>query len=343
MNAAIVGATGYGSAELIRILSNHPYVTLTTLISSSKAGAELREAFPHLSHLNYSLEEGDPESLADKADIVFFAAPSGVSSQWVPSLVEQGRICIDLAADFRLDGSTYRKWYKGEPPSDFWLSQSAYGLSEWFAPSIRKANVIANPGCYPTAALMVLIPLLKQGILDGDSVVIDGKSGMSGAGRSVKQQSLFCEINENLFPYQVGKHRHTPEMERYAGIAGGQRTTVLFTPQIVPMNRGLLVTVYGPVAKGWTLPQVREVLLEAYEESPFVRVVGEDQVPRTKGVQGSNFCDVGVYLDERSKTVVGMAAIDNLVKGAAGQAVQNLNLRMGWPETAGLQAFPQYP
>ncbi|PTX59685.1 N-acetyl-gamma-glutamyl-phosphate reductase [Melghirimyces profundicolus] len=343
MKAAVVGATGYGSAELIRILHRHPRVTLTKLISSSKAGEGVENVFPHLSHLSHSLEEMEPERLAEESDIVFFAAPSGVSSRLLPPLADKGCLSIDLAGDFRLDAAAYREWYGAEPPEGGWLERSAYGLSEWFASSIREAGIIANPGCYPTAALMLLIPLLKAGAVGDGPVVVDGKSGMSGAGRGVKQTSLFCEVNENLFPYQVGAHRHTPEIERYATLAGGKETSVLFTPQIVPMNRGILVTIYVPAAGGWTSGRLREMAEEAYRNAPFIRVRKKGEWPRTKEVQGSNYCDIAFHLDDRTNTVVGMAAIDNLVKGAAGQAVQNLNLRMGWPETTGLDLLPQYP
>lgn len=343
MKVAIVGATGYGSAELVRILHRHPHAELTQLISSSKAGGELKKVFPHLSHLSYSLEEWDAEALAEKVDAVFFAAPAGVSSQMAPSLAEKGVVVIDLAGDFRLDREDYRKWYGAEPSEGPWLDRAAYGLSEWLAPSIREADLIANPGCYPTATLLALLPLLKEGAVIPGRVTVDAKSGISGAGRGLKQTSLFCEVNENVFPYQVGVHRHTPEIERYAAGIGGQETPVVFVPQIIPMNRGILVTIYASAAEGWTTDRLSEMAKEIYREAPFVRVREGGAWPRTKDVQGSNYCDIGFYVDERTGTLVGMAAIDNLVKGAAGQAVQNLNLRMGWPETAGLDFLPQYP
>lgn len=343
MNVAVVGATGYGSAELIRILERHPHVTLTQLVSSSQPGEHLGNIFPHLSHLSFELDEIDLDALAEAADAVFFAAPAGVSSRLLPPLAERGLICIDLAGDFRLNGDTYQEWYGASPPPEPWLSQAAYGLSEWFPSSIRKADVIANPGCYPTAALMALAPLVQEGVLDEGTVIVDGKSGFSGAGRGVKQTSLFCEVNENAYPYKVGQHRHTPEMEQVASTLGNRKQSVLFTPQIVPMSRGILVTLYGRAGDGWSTSRLRELAEETYRDSYFVRVRGEGRWPRTKEVQGSNFCDISYEWDERTHTVIGIAAIDNLVKGAAGQAVQNLNLRMGWPETAGLEMPPQYP
>lgn len=343
MKVAVVGATGYGSAELIRILHRHPYVDLTQLISSSTAGGELKEVFPHLSHLSQVLEEWDGEELAEEVEAVFFATPAGISSRLAPALVEKGVLVIDLAGDFRLEPEAYRKWYGAEPPTSPWLERAVYGLSEWVAPAIRQGDLIANPGCYPTATLMALLPLLQAGAIDDAPIMVDAKSGVSGAGRSLKQTSLFSEVNENLHPYQVGVHRHTPEIEEHATRIGGRKTQVLFIPQLVPMSRGILVTLYAPVAEGWTGAQVVERVKEVYREAPFVRVRGGESWPRTKDVQGSNFCDLGFHVDERTGMLVGIAAIDNLVKGAAGQAVQNLNLRMGWPEMAGLDLLPQYP
>ncbi|GGA45337.1 N-acetyl-gamma-glutamyl-phosphate reductase [Kroppenstedtia guangzhouensis] len=343
MKVAVVGATGYGSAELIRILHRHPYVELTQLISSSTAGGELKEVFSHLSHLSHSLTEWDEEAVAEEAEAVFFAAPAGISSRLAPPLAEKGVLVIDLAGDFRLGAEEYRRWYGAEPPAHPWLERAVYGLSEWSVPAIRQAELIANPGCYPTATLLALLPLLQAGSIADGPVTVDAKSGISGAGRGLKLTSLFSEVNENLFPYQVGVHRHTPEIEEHAYRIGGRETPVIFIPQVVPMSRGILVTLYAPAADGWTTARLMEMAKEVYRKAPFVRVRGEGAWPRTKDVQGSNFCDIGFHVDERTGMLVGMAAIDNLVKGAAGQAVQNLNLRMGWPETAGLDLLPQYP
>jgi N-acetyl-gamma-glutamyl-phosphate reductase len=343
MKAVIIGATGYGSAELIRLLYHHPHAEIGGLISSSQAGGELKEVFPHLSHLTFALEEMDPDRIAEMGEVVFFAAPAGVSSEWLPRLAEKGLTCIDLAGDFRLEPKAYAEWYGKTPPPSPWLEQAVYGLSEWRRQEIARADVIANPGCYPTAALLVLIPLLRSGAVDMETVVIDAKSGVSGAGRGLKLTTLFCEVNENLSLYKVGTHQHTPEIEQHAASLSGRSLRVMFTPQLVPMNRGILVTVYARGVEGWNQERLTEIFQEAYKDATFVRIKEPGSWPRTKDVQGSNFCDVGVYWDGRTDTVVGMAVIDNLMKGAAGQAVQNLNLRMAWPETAGLTGTPLYP
>nr|WP_240511945.1 N-acetyl-gamma-glutamyl-phosphate reductase [Paludifilum halophilum] len=340
---AVVGSTGYGSADLIRILESHPYATIGALITSSRAEEPLGRVFPHLSHLGYSLEEMNIERLSQEVEAVFFAAPPGVSSRWVPELVKQGLLCIDLAGDFRLDSDAYRDWYGREPAEEEWLEKAVYGLSEWVPHRIAEADLIANPGCYPTAGLLLLLPLLKAKAVDEGPLFIDAKSGVSGAGRGLKLTSLFCEVNENLFPYKVGLHQHTPEIERYASQEAGRRIRVSFTPQIVPMNRGILVTIYAAAAKGWNNQQLYDLLADTYRDAPFIRVRPTGDWPRTKQVQGSNFCDISLRRDDRTGAVVGMVTIDNLMKGAAGQAVQNLNLRMGWPETAGLKMGPQYP
>ncbi|SDW44211.1 N-acetyl-gamma-glutamyl-phosphate reductase [Marininema mesophilum] len=343
MRVAVIGATGYGSAELIRILENHPYVELETLISSSQAGEELGSVFPHLSQRELSLEELDLDQLAERVDGVFSATPAGVSGELLPELVERGVIAIDLAGDFRLEAADYQTWYSKEPAPSKWLSEAVYGLSEWTADQVKKARLVTNPGCYPTATLLALLPLVRAGVIAKGPVMIDGKSGVSGAGRGLKQSSLFCEVEGNLFPYKVAEHQHTPEIERYLSMIGGDPRTVTFTPQIVPMSRGILTTIYAPVESGWRTDQVREVIERAYREKPFIRLCESGRWPRTKDVAGSNFCDLQVKVDERTGMVIAAAVIDNLMKGAAGQAVQNLNLMMEWPESTGLSMLPVYP
>ncbi|PTM56687.1 N-acetyl-gamma-glutamyl-phosphate reductase [Desmospora activa] len=344
MNVAVVGATGYGSGELVRILNRHPHVTIRSLVSSSQAGERLVAVFPHLAHLDQTLEEWDADRLAEQVDAVFFAAPAGVSSRQMPPLVERGVVAIDLAGDFRLEPEEYQQWYGKEAPAATWLERAQYGLSEWNAAAIAEADIIANPGCYPTAALLALLPLVQAGALDQSSIMVDGKSGISGAGRGLKLSSLYSEVEGNVFPYKAGVHQHTPEMERFLQMWGtGDDWRVLFTPQIVPMSRGILITAYSRLRAGWTAQDLRDRWRAAYEEAPFVRLLEEGRWPRTKEVQGSNYCDLQLHVDDRTGYVVVAAAIDNLVKGAAGQAVQNLNIRMGWPETAGLVADPLFP
>lgn len=343
MNVAVVGATGYGSGELVRILNRHPHISIRSLVSSSQAGERLGVVFPHLAHLEQTLEEWDVDRLAEQVDAVFFAAPAGVSSRQLPPLVERGVVAIDLAGDFRLEAEDYRQWYGKDAPPAIWLERAQYGLSEWNAAAIAQTDVIANPGCYPTAALLALLPLVQAGALEESSIIIDGKSGISGAGRGLKLNSLYSEVEGNVFPYKAGVHQHTPEMERFLRMSGTGDARVLFTPQIVPMSRGILVTAYSRLRDGWTEKGLRDCWRSAYEQAPFIRLLEEGRWPRTKEVQGSNFCDLQLYVDNRTGHLVVAAAIDNLVKGAAGQAVQNLNIRMGWPETAGLVADPIFP
>lgn len=343
MNVAVVGATGYGSGELVRLLSRHPHVKIHSLISSSQAGETLGNVFPHLAHLTQSLQEWDADRLAEEVDVVFFAAPAGVSSQWLPPLAQEGLVVIDLAGDFRLEPENYQEWYGKHPPPTKWLTQAQYGLSEWNAEAIAQADVIANPGCYPTAALLALLPLIRAEALETFPLVIDGKSGLSGAGRGLKQGHLFAEVEGNVFPYKVGNHQHIPEMERMLCRWGKADYTVVFTPQIVPMSRGILVTIYAKLRPGWSESDLRACWHDTYDKAPFIRLLDEGEWPHTKYVQGSNFCDLQLVIDKRTDMVVLAAAIDNLMKGAAGQAVQNLNLRMGWPETTGLTLNPVYP
>ncbi|MBA4495352.1 N-acetyl-gamma-glutamyl-phosphate reductase [Paenactinomyces guangxiensis] len=343
MKAAIVGSTGYGGVELVRLLQNHPYLELGTLISSSQSGEPLSQAYPHLSHLPFSFDTLEIEHLCKNAEVIFFATPPGVSSKWVPQLLEQGKAVIDLSGDFRLNSpEVYEEWYQIPSAPAEWLNQAVYGLSEWFREEIQTAQLISNPGCYPTATLLALAPLLQAGIISASSIIIDAKSGVTGAGRSVKQSMLYSEVNENLRPYKVDGHQHIPEIERFASQLAQEKITVSFVPHLVPMNRGILVTIYAQVLNNYTSSDVQEVYRQAYQEAPFIRLK-QNEWPQTKFVQGSNYCDIGFHVDERTGRLVVLSAIDNLMKGAAGQAVQNANIRMGWPEDTGLHYVPLYP
>ncbi|SFS33263.1 N-acetyl-gamma-glutamyl-phosphate reductase [Marininema halotolerans] len=343
MKVAVLGASGYGSAELIRLLENHPHVEIEALISSSQEGEGLMNVYPHLSHINRTLEKWDVEQLSSRVDAVFFAAPAGVSSQLLPEVVERGLIAIDLAGDFRLTPEEYRVWYGKEPAMNSWISKAVYGLSEWNREEIKTARLLTNPGCYATATLLGLLPLAKAGAIAKGPLIIDGKSGVSGAGRGLQTNRLFSEVEGNLFPYKVAEHQHTPEIEHYLERMGGASHVVTFTPQIVPMSRGILATIYAPVEAGWTTHQLREAVATTYHEHPFIRLCERGRWPRTKDVTGSNFCDLQVKVDERTGMIITAVAIDNLMKGAAGQAVQNLNIIMGWQETMGLKMLPLYP
>jgi len=342
LKAAIIGSTGYGGVELIRLIENHPHLELGSLVSASQPGESLAQTYPHLSHLSCTFDQWEMERLVEKADLIFFATPPGVSGEWAPALVEQGKTVIDLSGDFRLGKpEIYEAWYGRPSSSPQWLNQAVYGLSEWFREKIQTASLIANPGCYPTAALLALAPLLQAGAVSPSSIIIDAKSGVTGAGRGVKQAMLYSEVNENLRPYKVDGHQHIPEIERFASHFAGDQVTISFIPHLVPMNRGILVTIYADNLHNYTTDQLEELYRQTYETAPFVRI--HHQWPETKFVQGSNYCDIGFHADERTGRIVVLAAIDNLMKGAAGQAVQNANIRMGWPEETGLLASPLYP
>lgn len=343
MKAVIVGATGYGGVELIRLLQNHPYIEISSLISSSKAGETINDIYPHLEHLSYSLDELDLQTICDQGECIFFATPPGVSSKWTPLLIEQGKIVIDLSGDFRLSTEQiYQEWYGKPAASQKWLDQAVYGLSELFYDQVKTANLISNPGCYPTAVLLALAPVLQEGWIMTESLIIDAKSGVTGAGRSADQVMSYSEINENLRPYKVDGHQHIPEIERYSSRIANQEVKVHFIPHLVPMNRGILVTIYADLDDNYTNEDLAQLYMDMYGQQPFVRIM-EQGWPQTKQVQGSNFCDISFHIDQRTGRLVLLAVIDNLVKGAAGQAVQNANIRMGFAQESGLMSLPLFP
>lgn len=343
MNVVIVGATGYGGLELVRLLNQHPYLQINALISTSQAGESIKRIYPHLQHLPYTFDELNEDVLCEQGELIFFATPPGVSSQWAPRLVEQDKIVIDLSGDFRLQSETdYQNWYGRPAAKQEWLNQAVYGLSECFRSEIQSAHLISNPGCYPTATLLALAPLLLEGWISTDSLIIDAKSGVTGAGRAVNPSLLFSEVNESLKPYKVTDHQHIPEIERFATKLSKQKCQVNFIPHLVPMNRGILVTIYAEPTTRLSIEELQDLYLEKYREAPFIRIMGEN-CPQTKQVQGSNFCDIGFYLDSRTGRLILFAVIDNLMKGAAGQAIQNANLRLGYREETGLMSTPLFP
>ncbi len=343
MKTAIIGSTGYGGVELIRLLQQHPELELTMLISTSQAGVCLHHVYPHLAHLAYAYEDFDLDQVTQQVDLLFFATPPGISSKWTPFLIEQGKIVIDLSGDFRLkQPDLYKKWYGIPSAPESLLQKAVYGLSEWYSKDIQTASLISNPGCYPTATLLALLPLLQENILDPSSIIIDAKSGVTGAGRSLNQKMLYGEVNENLRPYKVDGHQHIPEIEQFASIFAQKEITVSFIPHLIPMNRGILVSIYGSYMHKYTNKQLYELYQDVYRSSPFIRIQ-QEAWPETKAVQGSNYCDIGFHVDERTGRIVVLAAIDNLMKGAAGQAVQNANLRIGCLEETGLLYSPLYP
>ncbi|GGA43573.1 N-acetyl-gamma-glutamyl-phosphate reductase [Paenibacillus physcomitrellae] len=345
VKAAIVGSTGYGGVELIRFLLNHPNVEITSVISSSNAGESITEGFPHLSELLVQRLDGvDPALIKSKADVVFTATPSGVSGKLVPQLLAEGLKVIDLSGDFRIkDAAVYEEWYKHDAPPAGLLEQAVYGLCEENGAQVKGLDFVSNPGCYPTATLLGLLPAVKEGWIDPGSIIIDAKSGVSGAGRGTSLMTHYAEINENMKVYKVNKHQHIPEIEQGLSIAAGSPVTVTFTTHLVPMTRGIMSTMYAKLTGSRSEQELVDLYRHYYEGRPFVRVREPGKFPATKEVFGSNYCDIGFAVDARTGRLTIVSVIDNVVKGAAGQAIQNLNLMMGWEETTGLQLSPVYP
>ncbi len=344
VRVAIVGATGYTGLELLRLLSGHPQASVTVATSRKEAGKGLDELFPFLERYgSLTLTPPDPVEIAQAADVAFLCVPHGAAAKLAQELLNQGLRVIDLSADFRLkDLKVYEDWYVPHPAPAL-LGEAVYGLPEVYAPQIMKARLVANPGCYPTASLLPLIPLLKAGLIETQGIIIDAKSGVSGAGRSAKLPLIYCEVNEGFRAYNVGKHRHTPEIEQELSLAAGQNLTVNFTTHLVPMNRGILATIYAQPRAGVSPEELRQTLEDFYAEKPFVRVLPEGVLPNTAHVKGTNRCDIGLVFDPRTGRLILLSAIDNLVKGASGQAIQNLNLLAGLPEDLGLRLGPVFP
>jgi len=343
IKAVVIGATGYAGSELVRILARHPLVELVALTSTSAAGRPLTDFYPQLHGLGELVLTSGENAQLPEAEVYFLSLPHGESASLVRQIACPGRVIIDLGADFRLrQEETYRQWYGAHGAAEL-LSGSVYGLPELHRPEILTGDLIANPGCYPTSAILPLAPLLSYGLIDPSSIIIDAKSGVSGAGRALKESSHFVEVNENINPYSVGSHRHTPEIEQELSLMAGEKVTVSFTPHLVPMTRGILSTIYAGAASGTTEEKLREACREFYAISPFVRLLEPGQWPHTRWVTGSNNCWFNLVLDRRTGRVVIASVIDNLVKGAAGQAVQNMNLRLGLAEVTGLEPYTLNP
>lgn len=345
IRVAIIGSTGYGGVELIRFLLIHPNVEITSVISSSNAGELITKGYPHLSAILVKPLDGvEVAEIKNNADVVFTATPSGVSGRLVPELLQAGLKVIDLSGDFRLkEGAVYEQWYKHEAPEPALLEQAVYGLSELNGQQAPGKKLISNPGCYPTATLLGLIPALQEGWIDPDSIIIDAKSGVSGSGRGVNLASHFAEVNENLSVYKVNKHQHIPEIEQTLSLVAGQPVTVTFTTHLVPMTRGIMSTMYAKLTGERSARELVDLYRNFYNGRPFVRIREAGIFPATKEVYGSNYCDIGFAVDARTGRLTVVSVIDNIVKGAAGQAIQNLNLMMGWDETTGLQLSPVFP
>ncbi|RNB92628.1 N-acetyl-gamma-glutamyl-phosphate reductase [Brevibacillus fluminis] len=345
LRAGIIGATGYGGVELIRLLSMHSEVGTPRVYSSSSEGTALASLFPHLHQVELPLLESiDVPSIAENNDVVFLATPAGVSAQLTPQLLQTNVKVIDLSGDLRLNSAEqYQAWYKKQPADAQTVEQAVYGLPEYNRELVKQAQVIANPGCYPTATLLGLLPLAKTDWVDPDTWIIDAKSGVSGAGRGVSLGVHYGELNESINAYKVGQHQHTPEIEQVIQEQTGKALLVQFTPHLVPMTRGILATTYVKLKKQVSAAELQEYYESVYKDEPFVRIRPFGSHPRTKEVSGSNFCDIALHLDERTGRVIILSVIDNLIKGAAGQAIQNMNIMCGFEETAGLPKVPLYP
>jgi N-acetyl-gamma-glutamyl-phosphate reductase len=348
LRVAVAGASGYMGAELLRLLSVHPKVQLTAVTSERLAGERLDKVYPHFRGLSALVfQEVDAERLAAAADLVFLALPHMESQRAVPILRRHGRKVIDLSADYRLrDASLYATWYKAAHIDAAGLEEAVYGLPELHRKAIAQASLVASPGCYPMGAILATAPLLKSGLGAREGIVIDGKSGVTGAGaqgRKIDPMYLYTEANENVQAYGIGTHRHTPEMEQELSALAGAPVVVGFTPHLVPLNRGLFTTASVPLTRAATTADLVALYAEFYAGEPFVRVLPEGERPTTRHVVGSNFCDVAVVVDGRTRRAVCVSALDNLGKGGSANGIQSLNVVMGWDERSGLEAPPVYP
>lgn len=342
---AIIGASGYTGAELARILCNHPEVEITLATSRQYAGRPLADIFPNLRGKVQIVCENPPaDELSGKADLFFTAVPHKTAMDLVPILLADGKKVIDLSADFRLrDVTVYEEWYQPHSSSAY-LQEAVYGLPEINRKEIAPCRLTANPGCYPTSILLGLAPLLQAGIIQLETIVADSKSGTSGAGRTAQTGTLFCEVHDGFRPYKVGRtHRHTPEIEQELSRIAGKTVHVTFTPHLLPVARGILSTVYASLNSGVTSRDIREIYRQQYQGEPFIRLLDGDNLPATQYVRGSNYCDLAFSIDPATRRIIVMTAIDNIVKGASGQAVQNMNIMCGFPETAGLGIVPLFP
>ena len=350
IKVGIIGATGYAGGELVRILAGHKDAEIVWYGSRSYIDKKYAEVYQNMFEIvEDNCLDDNMEELASKVDVIFTATPQGFLAGVLTEEILSRVKIIDLSADFRIkDVKTYEKWYKIEHKSPQFIEEAVYGLCEINRDKVKGARLIANPGCYTTCSILTAYPLVKEGLIDPDTLIIDAKSGTSGAGRGAKLPNLFCEVNENMKAYGVTNHRHTPEIEEQLGYAAGKEIMVNFTPHLVPMNRGILATEYAALNKkaDGTLPtygEVKAIYDKYYKNEKFVRVLEKDVCPETKWVEGSNYVDVNFKIDERTGRIVMMGALDNLVKGAAGQAVQNMNLLFGFDEAEGLNLVPMFP
>ncbi len=345
IKVGIIGATGYAGQELVRLLLQHRETEIVWYGSRSYVDEKFSSVFGNVFQIVEDIcKSDDLHELSRQADVIFTATPQGYLAGVLDDEILNNCKVIDLSADYRIkDVAVYEKWYGIEHKSPQYIKEAVYGLCEINREQIKGARLIANPGCYPTCSTLAIYPLAKAGLIDMSTLIIDAKSGTSGAGRGAKIPNLYCEVNENIKAYGVSTHRHTPEIEEQLGYAAGKPVTLNFTPHLIPMNRGILITAYATYREGTTPEQIRRAYEEAYREEYFVRVLDEGVCPETKWVEGSNFVDVNVKVDERTGRAIMMGAMDNITKGAAGQAVQNMNLMFGLEESEGLRLIPMVP
>ena len=345
IRAGIIGATGYAGAELVRILTGHKDVEIKWYGSRSYIDKKYAQVYQNMFQIvEDSCLDDNMEELSKAVDVIFTATPQGLCASLINEEILSRTKIVDLSADFRIkDAAVYEEWYKIKHPSPQLISKAVYGLCEINREAVKKARLVANPGCYPTCTTLSIYPLLKEGLIDPDTIIVDAKSGTSGAGRGAKVDNLFCEVNENIKAYGVATHRHTPEIEEQLGYAAGRPVRINFTPHLVPMNRGILITAYASLTREASYEEVKAAYDKYYTSEKFVRVLDKGLCPQTRWVEGSNYVDVNFQIDPRTKRVIMMGAMDNLVKGAAGQAVQNMNLMFGLPESEGLELVPLFP
>lgn len=345
IKVGIIGSTGYAGAELVRLLLQHKETEIKWYGSRSYIDQEYASVYQNMFQLvDAACMDDNMEALAEEVDIIFTATPQGYCASLIKEEVLKKVKVIDLSADFRIkDISVYEEWYQLSHKSPQFVQEAVYGLPELNREDVKAARLVANPGCYPTCSILSIYPLLKYNLIDPDTIIIDAKSGTSGAGRGAKVDTLYCEVNENIKAYGVSTHRHTPEIEEQLGILAGEEVIISFTPHLIPMNRGILITAYAALWKDVTEEEVMKAYESCYQDEKFVRFLKRDSTPQTRWVKGSNYVDVNYKIDKRTNRIIMMGAMDNLMKGAAGQAVQNMNLMFGLAEDEGLNLVPMFP
>ena len=341
IRVGVIGATGYAGAELVRILRGHPDIELTSITSRQYTGVRFDTVYPSMKGVvNLICEELSVDVVCKKADVIFTALPHKLPMKFVPELIMRGKKVIDLSADFRFnDVATYESYYQPHTAKDL-LEKSVYGLCEVYFDTIKNAVLIGSPGCYPTGVLLPLVPLLKSNLIDINTIIADSKSGVSGAGRGLSLATHFCEVNESFKAYKAAEHRHNPEMEEVLTLEAGSEVKITFVPHLVPITRGILTTIYANPVRKINPEEIQNCWDSFYSDRPFIRICHDNRLPDILHVRGTNYCDMGFKLDERNNRLILVSAIDNLVKGAAGQAVQNMNIMLGLDETAGLMMVP---